>query len=604
MKLFILITMLSYSVMGLSGGIMAADENLTVGPVEAGSCDYASIQDALDAISPVTIENIRVVAGTYNETLNIADQSINIIGGYADCAAAENDTRITGTVSTLDAIAHGMVISAAIDGDAEIVNITGLNVVNGMAGFLSSGGLNIIGEVNVAIFESRIGENVGNNGGGIYIENPATLFLNDTLVENNDAVIGGGVYCNGCTLLMNGASGISNNDANGNGVIDGVGGGLYLVDNAQASILSGAKSPSSNNYGIHNNDAADIGGGIYVEASELTLFGDLAGFGFGNNTDPVNVTNNSAANAGGGFYITDNSTVNATVIDISNNVSGNLGAGIYASGNSELNINLGLNTPLESCWTVDRTKCNRMHNNNIANGSETDGQGGAIRAINSSVNVRHVWFENNDAGEGFGAVIYHVNQAGTGLIMENNIMYENGFPTGQDSSLIHVISANTTLRFNTLVDNNISNEILRFIGGGDDTFNVENTIIHNNNSDTVLSVANVGLGNAILNFDCVLVHSDNSLPGSASDVFIGDPNFFDRDNGDLHLTSSSVLALDRCGQAGSSIGRDMDREDRQIDLLGENNDLSDFIDIGADEYIGNDLNLDIIFADGFEQNLR
>ena len=597
MKYIFLITLMSVQTMPAAGGHANAGI-VSVGPPAAGDCDFTDIQDAINAVVPAT-DGIHVVTGTYNETLNLTDVSVELTGGYADCAAAENDERVAGSMSTLDAVAHGMVITAMIDGDSESVIITGFNVINGTGGFINSGGINITGEVDVSLVESRVADNIGSNGGGIYVDNPATLVMHNTVVEDNEAVIGGGVFCDGCSLVVNGASGISDNEANGNGVIDGVGGGLYLRDNAQATILSGSQNPLLNGYGIHSNQAIDLGGGIYVEESELTLFGHLAIFGFGNDTDPASVTNNTAGHAGGGIYITDDSTVNATVVDISNNVSGRFGAGIYISNSSTLNMTLGTNTPLDRCWTADTSKCNRMQGNYIANGSATDGEGGAIRSFSSEVNVQHVWFENNNAGEGIGAAIRHLNSFGSGLSVENSVFYDNGSGTGNDTNVIEVFSGDGLLRFNTIVDNNISDEILHFVGSSDDDFEVRNTIVHNFNSDLVFAMGELGAGGPDVLFDCVLVHNDNSLPASATVVFQGNPDFFDREAGDLHLTSESTLAIDKCGPV-AAVNMDIDLEDRQLDLFGVGNDIASFSDIGADEYIGSDANLDIIFADGFE----
>ncbi|WP_395377461.1 hypothetical protein [Marinicella sp. W31] len=586
--------------MSLSGEIVVADENLTVGPVEAGDCDYTSITDALDNVLPIT-ENIHVVAATYNETLAITDQSINITGGYVDCAAAQSNTRIAGSMSTLDPSAHGMYISAAIDGGFESINITGFNVVDGLAGFINSGGINIIGEVNVTIIESRVAENASNLGGGIYIETPATLFIHDTMVENNEAVMGGGIYCNGCSFVMNGASGISDNEANENGPSTGIGGGLYLTEEATASLLSGSINPSVNNHGIHSNQASSLGGGIYVEDSELLLFGYLSAFGFGSSTDPVNITNNSSGESGGGMYITDGSTVSATVIDMRNNNTGDSGAAIFIEGGSSLTIDMKTgDSTLESCWSGDKTKCNRINNNYIANGSETDGQGGAIRSLNSEVHLEHVWFEGNSAGEGEGAVIRHQAHYGEGLWIENSVMFQNGISNGQDENIIHANNSHVNMRSNTLVDNTITDQVIRLIGSPVYDWSFYNNIIHNENGGDIFELTSIA-GSPNMIMDCFLVHDDSTLPALSTAVFSGNPNFYDRGAGDLHLTSDSHQAVDKCIAAPDTVPLDMDLQERIYDVSGMGNELTmNVVDIGADEFTGNDIDLDIIFADGFD----
>ena len=599
MKSFILLMVLFYTVIGLSGSVIAA-EYITVGPAEAGDCDYTSIQDALDNVLPVT-EHIRVVAATYNETVGITDQSINLTGGYADCGSAQSDNRITGSMSTLDPFAHGMYISSAIGGDIQSVNITGFNVVDGLAGFINSGGINIVGEVNVSLIESRVGENSGSLGGGIYIEAPATLFVHDTIVENNEAVMGGGIYCNGCTLVMNGASGVSDNEADGNDIFDGIGGGLYITDAATVSLLSGSVYPITNNHGIHSNVASEIGGGIYVEDSELALFGHLTLFGFGSDTDPVNITNNSSGGSGGGLYITGGSTVNATAIDVRNNNSGDAGAAFFIQSSSSLIIDMKTagDELLDNCWSSDKTKCNRISNNYVANGFETGAEGGAIRALNSEVRLEHVWFEENSASDGSGAVIRHQGHFGEGLWIENTVMYNNGAGS-QDDSVIHLNNSHINMRSNTLVDNNVNDSVVILTGTPEYDFYVHNNIIHNVSGGDVITLAAFG-GSPDVVIDCVLIDSKSNITGQATSVFTGDPNFFDRGSGNLHLTSNSHQAVDRCPPVQDANPVDVDLEERVFDVVGMGNDLvMNVADIGADEFTGNDIDLDIIFVDGFD----
>ena len=591
--------LVSFSAMASAGGHPNAGW-VSVGPESAGVCDYASIQEALDAVVMAT-ESIHVVSGTYNETLTIEDISVDIVGGYADCALAEEDIRTTGSMSTLDAVDHGISISNMPGGDTASVNISGFNVINGESAFpLSAGGINVSGDVTVFLMESRVAENEGTAGGGIFVGNAATLFLQNTLIEENDAYSGGGVYCDGCTLVMNGASGISDNQATG-GPVESSGGGLYLINEATASVLSGSINPSTDNFGFHSNQASDFGGGIYVNDSELFIYGDVTAFGFGSSTEPVNITGNSAGDSGGGIYATNGSVVSATVIDMRNNNTGDSGAAIFIEDGSSLTIDMQTGeNPLQGCWTTDKTKCNRISNNYIANGSETDGEGGAIRSLNSEVRLEHVWFENNSASEGQGAVIRHQGQFGEGLWIENSVMYENGTASGQDESIIRSNFSDVNMRFNTLVDNSMSQHIVELIGAMGHDLNLYNNIIHNDNGGEVLALAAVG-GVPNITVGCVLVHDDSTLPAVATGVFVGDPNFYNREEGDLHLTSDSHLAVDKCIIAPDAVSVDVDREDRIHDVPGMGNDLSlGIVDIGADEFSGNDIDLDIIFTDGFD----
>ena len=572
----------------------------SVGPAADPDCDYHSIQEAILATS----ESIHVVDAIYTENITISDSSETLVGGFADCHAAELGVRETGSQSSLAPDA-GVALIAAVNGaDAEDVSITGFVITQGQAaGFMPAGGLVIAGNMNVAMFESRVVENIGVFGGAAYVSADASLFLRDTLVQNNTAMTGGGIYCAGCSLTVDRGSGVSNNHAIGNGMNtdDALGGGIFMNDGAQVLIFSGSKTPEQDDLGIHNNNAAKHGGGIYLEASELFIYGDDF-FGFGDAVNPVNISSNEAAESGGGIYAYFDAEITATAIDLRDNVAGVSGGGMDLFFATQLTIHGEDLFDTGSCWNENPQKCNRIINNGILNGSAGSGTGGAIDMAGGELNILNTWFEGNHAGgdgSGLGAVMLIESTVTT---IENSAIHNNGFVTGEDRNILdfELSGEAIDMRFNTIVDNNSVIDALIDVSG--DGLNIRNSIVHQTNDVPVLHFQ----GSASeFTFDCLLVHENASFTGlgvgSISATTVGDPVFFNRAAADFNLYSESVLALDQCATGGTPPPEfDLNLNARGLDFIQVGNDFVAYYDIGAIEYQGSDINLDIIFTDGYD----
>ncbi|WP_395376997.1 hypothetical protein [Marinicella sp. W31] len=572
----------------------------SVGPVADPNCDFSSIQEAILATS----ENIHVVDGIYVENINITDSSETLVGGFSDCNAAESGVREAGSKSAIVPDTGVALIATANGGGLEDVTMTGFTISQGQAaGFAPAGGLVITGSMNLTMFDSYLVENTGVLGGAAYVGPDASFFMRDTLVQNNTAVTGGGIYCAGCVLTIDRGSGVSDNQAVGNGMDtdDALGGGVFMNNGAQVLIFSGSKTPEQDALGIHNNTAAKNGGGIYLEESELFIYGDDF-FGFGDTVNPVNISSNEAVESGGGIYASFDAVITATAIDLRDNVAGVSGGGIDLFFATGLTIHGEDLFSAGSCWNESPQKCNRMINNGILNGSAGSGTGGAIDMAGGVLNIFNTWFEGNHAGgdgSGLGAVLLVEN---TDVNIENSVMHKNGFVTGEDRNILH-FSANgegINMRFNTLVDNNnVTDAIIHLLGDG---FNIRNSIVHQTNDAPVLTIQG---SIPEFGFNCMLVHEDASLTGlGGGSIFattVGDPVFYNREAGDFNLYSESLLALDQCS-AGPVPPPDFDLNlnTRGLDFNQVGNDFFGFYDIGAIEYQGSDLNLDIIFADGFD----
>ncbi|MGJ8663848.1 MAG: hypothetical protein ACSHWU_09365 [Marinicella sp.] len=576
----------------------AGGEIISVGPLSAGDCDYTLIQEAIDQET----FDIHVVTGIYDESISLTDQARNLVGGFADCEAAEDSFRVAGSQSTIQPSAgHAMLVSSTNEGGNDYVSLTGFEIVQGEAvGFIPAGGMTVFGAVDLAIFESRIADNVGQLGGGIFVQEPASFYIKDSMIENNTAYDGGGIYCLGCDMTIDSDTGIHNNQALGQeDNFDGNGGGIYISEQAQVLLFAGSQNATSDHLGIHQNDALKYGGGIYVVESDLFAYGNEF-FGFGDNTRPVSLTNNTA-NYGGGLYAAYNVTVNATAIDVSNNQAVMSGAGMAVEFGAILNIHAEDLFVSETCWNTYKQQCNRMMNNQIPFNETPHRYGGAIKSAVAEISVSNTWFENNGVGggDGRGAVWF---AEGDDIYIQNSVLYKNGDLSGDDRNILDVWHSEFHLTQSTVVDNSVASVLIRANDDFDEEFLVTNSIIHNNDGVPVMNLE--GDEEAFLSFNCLLVHEQTSFAGLGSviNVVTADPQFLNRAGGNLNLYSNSLQAIDRCQAAGApQPNYDLNLTFRQFDVIDMGNDGNDFIfDIGAIEYQGNDDYVDVIFKNSFE----
>lgn len=276
-----------------AGGASATNTGrITVCP---SGCDYATIQDAVNAAPRRAI--IIVAAGTYAgfsiPGTNSALTNLTLLG-----AGAENTT-ISGTetpdgspvVANLGVSVRirGVTISGdRVDGGSGILNNGTLTLTNSTVRANQTSGISNAGTLTLK--GSTVSGNSAGLGGGGGIINAGTVTLNDSTVSGNDGGGAGGGIINVGRLAVK-DSDVTNNHA-------GLGGGIY-----NGGSLAVKKSDVSNN-------TAGEGGGIYNDNGGMLAL-------------KKSMVSNNGANEGGGIYDVDNGEVILATSAITGNTPDN-----------------------------------------------------------------------------------------------------------------------------------------------------------------------------------------------------------------------------------------------------------------------------------------
>ena len=304
---------------------------------EAGSptCDYDSIQSALDAASDW--DEIKVAAGSYSGVNNqggkpqvvYVNKSVTIRGGYTTTNWTTPDP--VANLTILDAEGQGRVlyITGNITPTIEGLYITGGNAT-GLEGYntYDAGGGMFIDTANAIVSHCIITDNhagpatyVGNGiGGGI------ALLFSDAQLEYNH-IISNTARWGGGARVIGGTPGIHQNQFLSNSSL--YGGGMYLM--WSDAMVDGNS--------VQDNES-DYGGGMYLSGSDATIEGNVIrdnqgrfGGGIGiNGGTPVLISgnlilNNVVDDYGGAISITYNDTILENNIIASNEAP--TSAGVY-----------------------------------------------------------------------------------------------------------------------------------------------------------------------------------------------------------------------------------------------------------------------------------
>ncbi len=294
----------------LCPSLRAHADTVTIG---SGGCNYIGFQFALDQLAgrPGPHE-IRLRAQTFSVpeglTLNAATTNWTIRGGYANCSDA-NPT--PGQRSIIDASGGSDGTALAINANSTAlrrVTLDNLTIRGGSAetGPFTNpegGGIEARGHVYIRLQGATfIESNASGKGAGVFIKgkdstHPATLqLLGSSSIEDNIAQSdGGGIYCENDAAIYLDDGEVSFNQAGANG------GGLYLLNACKLDTVVAAGSFT----GINNNQA-DKGAGLYANSySPMTLRGA--------SNAPFWFIGNTASSIGGAMSVENAASTRAAV---------------------------------------------------------------------------------------------------------------------------------------------------------------------------------------------------------------------------------------------------------------------------------------------------
>jgi predicted outer membrane repeat protein len=438
---------------------------LTVCPDGPPTCDFSSIQDAVDVAA--WGGTIKVAAGTYTQINNYGglaqilylDKSVTIRGGYTIAFTDPPDPVVNLTI--LDAQGAGRILF--MSNETAVPILEGLIMTHGDATGLGSEPYGV------------------DAGGGLYLEDGEIVIINSVITENYSPLDGGGIY-------NIGKMEITDSTLSGNSVTSAGGGGIL---NTGTLTISNSTLSDNHSYwggGIHN-----IG---TMEIIDSTFSG------------------NSATLGGGGIY------TGGTLTITNGTFSGNsalLGGGIYNDGtleitNSVLSNNIAIETNGEgggifNHGTLEITDSTLSGNSAAGYGGGIDNHEGTLILANSTLSDNSA---DIDKGVGGG-----INNQGT-LEITNCTLSSNSAYCGGG-----IGAAGTLTIFNSTLTSNSANfggdGIFKFFVG---TLIITNSIISGNVSDygsydcytggTIID----GGHNISSDYSCGFNSDNGSLPGT------------------------------------------------------------------------------------------
>jgi predicted outer membrane repeat protein len=280
---------------------------------------YGSIRGAMAEAAP--LETVAVCPGRHElgDTLYVF-RTVMLV------AAVE------GTETVLDLGGSGDVVRVETQ-----VRIEGLT----LTGSTDGRGLVAANQAVVMVRDSVIADN---GGGGVAVEDGATVELDNTRVSNNTAADGGGgVRADNATVLLVNGSVVSENSATESG--GGVSCFGYGSLTIEASRVSGNVSHRSGG-GIVNNCALSIRLGSEISGNTAhSNGGGLADSGIDGGITDTAITGNHADNDGGGISCLESDGLHLTEATVSGNTAGQRGGGAYISGGTLRSTDTDWGTP-------------------------------------------------------------------------------------------------------------------------------------------------------------------------------------------------------------------------------------------------------------------
>ncbi len=244
-------------------------------PTSLQACiDQASDGDTLDIvpgtyITSVTVnKSITLTSSTLTTTLyalsgqRVMTIAAPIVNPIAPQVAIENLTLTGGQLTTQTGCGTSCSGGGLLVMDKARVRLAQITVTNNQA--IQGGGIYI--DTGLVVFVSgSIYNNVatdfapviGNSGGGVYVADQLAIFQQDDgAIAFNSAMDGAGVFVQDGQFIQNGGEISDNTAANW-------GGGLLVANSLAAAQLNAGR--------IVSNSAALEGGGVFVDAGQLTI---------------------------------------------------------------------------------------------------------------------------------------------------------------------------------------------------------------------------------------------------------------------------------------------------------------------------------------------
>jgi hypothetical protein len=536
---------------------VAFASSYTVCPAGPPTCDYSTIQAAVDAAGDGDV--IKVAAGTYigvsaregvTQVVYI-NKSVAIRGGYTTAFTEPPNPEANPT--TLDAQGQGRVlyITGNIKPTVEGLRITG--------GYVEASGGGIYNkDADLALTNTIITNNISNGtnwgdglGGGVYVRDGSMVLSEMQIISNSASYKGGGMCVwNGNVTLSGGQ--ISHNTAKGPTGWDG-GGGMFVLGSA---TLSGVQ--------VSNNTAIANGGGLYVYLSDVTLSGgqilDNSAWGGGGvfiwSGGSVTLSEgqiiSNTANYGGGVYTGSSVFTMTGASAIAHNSASDNGGGVYVEGGPAT-----------------------LSGGQIRDNSAS--QGGGVYVNQGGVTLSGVHIVSNTAGQDGGGIL--IRQSTANATLTNSVVADNRadglgsglYIGGGSSRLLH-----TTIARNSGGDG--SGVCVTGASSISSTVAMTNTILVNHTVGITVATGNTAMLTATLWGTATWANLTDW--GGAGSIFTGtiniwdDPAFVDPDVGDYHIGPDSA-ARDAGVNAGVTL--DIDGQVRPWPWDG-------CFDIGADEY--------------------
>ncbi|MEM7124695.1 MAG: right-handed parallel beta-helix repeat-containing protein [Chloroflexota bacterium] len=268
----------------------------------------------------------------------------------------------------------------------------------------------------------------GGSGGGLYIRLSQPTLEANQVHDNRAALFGGGLFLDESNAQLKQDS-IRLNQASS-------GGGIYVLRSDKVEVTE--------NVAVHENEASQNGGGIYVRLSDLKLRGhqiltNTAGnIGGGLYLDESNASAitsnllraNQAGQKGGGMAIVNRSNAQLGANAIIQNRTDNVGAGIYIEGSSPLleNFTIAQNTGGDGSGIVIETFGTEQSNVTLVNTILANQPVGVRVSGGSTATLTHTLWYNNQT---------HWVTAGSGLVDTGNAQStaQNPCPAGDKGNL-------------------------------------------------------------------------------------------------------------------------------------------------------------------------